>query len=122
MLLSQQIAKGKAAEEAEKATTLKAKQDAEVERRVNEEKTKLGIAKGTTEPQSADGDGTDDDTASMSRWQKKRMRQKQAEESTQAELEALRTENERHKNYRIKIEESLGRQGSVKPPSGYSSD
>ena len=121
VLLSQQIAKGQAAEEAEKASTLKAQQDAEVERRVNEEKAKLEIAKGTTEPPSADGDGDDDDTASMSRWQKKRLRQKQAEADTQAELDILRAENEKHKNYRLKVEESLGRT-SVKTPSGYSSD
>ena len=121
VLLSQQIAKGQAAEEAEKASTLKAQQDAEVERRVNEEKAKLEIAKGTTEPPSADGDGDDDDTASMSRWQKKRLRQKQAEADTQAELDILRAENEKHKNYRLKVEESLGRT-SVRTPSGYSSD
>jgi hypothetical protein len=121
VLLSQQIAKGQAAEEAEKASALKAQQDAEVERRVSEEKAKLGIAKGAKEPQSADGEGTDDDTASQSRSQKRKLKQKEAAENSRAEIEALRAENERHKCYRMKVEESLGK-SSVKTPSGYSSD
>ena len=41
MLLSQQIARGQSAEAAEKAIALKASQDAEVDRRVKEEKAKL---------------------------------------------------------------------------------